>query len=147
LIEREAEGAPQKKRKGDGDPLLRLADVAAKALRDNFKKPVWDERRLNLHVVQGMSLRQRVEGDLRQKLLGQRLAPMGKLYYQELRLLYGGPMGGEEAAVLAVLDDTEEIPQDMAAALEGITARRKRAQARNVPKQLAFPGAQGLTKQ
>ena len=120
LIEKQdiADAAPKRPR---SRVVLVDEKIVSKMIRDNFK--TWGPELTDLTLRDGLSLRGRMTRDKTLAVKGLRKEPMGKLYYQELRSLYGSALSPEHQLVVA----DEDEPEDgrLVQALEGLFSRKK----------------------
>ena len=95
--------------------------LISKMLRDNFKG--WSADLCELTIRDGVSLRQRLAKDKSLQVKGLRRETMGKLYYAELRSLYGSSLSPDHLLVI----DNEDEPEDhrLSSAMEGLFTRKK----------------------
>lgn len=90
LDKMEAKETTAKKLKSTVDKKAELA--TQKAIRDNFKS--MDSDTIDLTIRGGKSLRSRIFDDKKALLTGHRTAPMGKLYYTELKQMCASASSG-----------------------------------------------------
>lgn len=104
LDKMEAKETTAKKLKSTVDKKAELA--TQKAIRDNFKS--MDSDTIDLTIRGGKSLRSRIFDDKKALLTGHRTAPMGKLYYTELKQMYASASSGASGLQVKNMDEQEE---------------------------------------
>lgn len=111
--------APPAKRKNTAD--FSVAAIVAKSLRDNFCS--WGEDLVDLTIIDGMSLRQRITDDKEAMKKGRRKAAMGKCYYADLRRVYEASASPEK--MLTVENENEPEDGKLVASRTPLFARRR----------------------
>lgn len=95
--------------------------MISKIIRDNFKG--WSSELCELNIRDGLSLRARLTRDKNLQVSGKSNLTMGKLYYSELRSIYGAALSPEQ--LLIIRNDEEPVDLRLSAAMEGMFARKK----------------------